>query len=275
MKNSIPILSVIIGIVACSSPDVSSVPSGPLMSGTRKLVWADEFEKPGLPNSAKWKYDVGADGWGNNELQYYSALRPENARIENDKLIIEARREEYQGALYYTSARLSTQGKASWTNGRIEVSAKLPRGRGTWACIWMLGNDYTSYSSWPKCGEIDIMEHVGFDEGKVHGSLHTLNYNHLKSNQKTKYFHVSDATTNFHVYAIEWTSDQIDFYVDDSKYYTAKKTDLGVSEAQWPFDKPFFIILNIAVGGNWGGQKGIDDTIWPQRMEVDYVRVFQ
>lgn len=241
--------------------------------GARKLVWADEFDKNGLPDSTKWGYEVGGNGWGNNELQFYTSQRSENARIENGKLIIEARKEAYQGK-NYTSARLLTRQKQTWMYGRMEALAKLPKGVGTWPAVWMLGKNIST-AGWPLCGEIDIMEHVGFDEGVVHGTVHTEAYNHGKKTEKGKAVTVKDVTSGFHLYAIEWTADKIDFFVDDQRYYTVEKAVLGNAEAQWPFDQPFFLILNVAVGGNWGGQKGVDETIWPQRMEVDYVRVYQ
>ncbi|UFH51844.1 glycoside hydrolase family 16 protein [Spirosoma sp. KNUC1025] len=240
---------------------------------SRKLVWADEFDKAGLPDSTKWMYEVGGHGWGNNEQEFYTDRRPENARVENGKLVIEARKEVYQGK-NYTSARLLTKGKQTWKYGRIEALAKLPKGVGTWPAIWMLGTNI-SKAGWPKGGEIDIMEHVGFDEGVVHGTVHTEAYNHTRKTEKGNAVSVPNVTTDFHLYAIEWTADQIDFFVDNQKYYSVQKSVLGNTEAQWPFDQPFYLILNVAVGGNWGGQKGVDETIWPQRMEIDYVRVYQ
>jgi beta-glucanase (GH16 family) len=260
-------------LIACKSPSITTPTSITTSPPARKLVWADEFDRPGLPDSTKWKYDVGGNGWGNNELQYYTPRRVENARVENGKLIIEARKELYQGK-NYTSARLLTQGKTAWTYGRIEALAKLPKGVGTWPAVWMLGQNIST-AGWPRSGEIDIMEHVGFDEGVVHGTVHTEAYNHAKKTQKGNQITVNGVTTSFHLYAIEWTADRIDFFVDDQKYYSVEKAALGGTEAQWPFDQPFFLLLNLAVGGNWGGQKGVDETIWPQRMEVDYVRVYQ
>jgi beta-glucanase (GH16 family) len=240
---------------------------------TRQLVWSDEFNDNSLPDTTNWKYEVGGNGWGNNELQYYTARRAENARVENGKLIIEARKEVYENK-NYTSARLLTRGKVEWKHGRIEVLAKLPSGRGTWPAIWMLGSDIQA-AGWPRCGEIDIMEHVGFDEGIVHGTVHTETYNHAKKTQKGQQVQVKDVAQAFHLYAIEWTAEKIDFFVDKQKYYTVEKAVLGENVAAWPFEQPFYLILNVAVGGNWGGQKGVDETIWPRHMEVDYVRVYQ
>jgi len=244
---------------------------GTASPGARKLVWADEFNKPGLPDLSRWKYDVGGHGFGNNELQYYLANRPENARVEGGNLVLEARREKHENR-EYTSAKLVTKGIAEWKYGRIEVRAKLPKGRGTWPAIWMLGSNFPE-TSWPLCGEIDIMEHVGFDEGVVHGSVHTEDFNHVKGTQRTGKTTVSDATDDFHVYAVEWSADQMDFFVDKKRYFSVSR--LGKNPEQWPFDQPFYLILNLAVGGNWGGQKGVDESIWPQRMLIDYVRVYQ
>ncbi|GAB3015654.1 glycoside hydrolase family 16 protein [Spirosoma pulveris] len=274
MKNLLLLKTlVLILFLACKSPEVTMPPSTTAMPAARKLVWSDEFDKPGLPDSTKWGYEVGGNGWGNNELQFYTSRRPENARVENGKLVIEARKEAYQGK-NYTSARLLTQNKTTWTYGRIEAMAKLPKGVGTWPAIWMLGKTIST-AGWPRSGEIDIMEHVGFDEGVIHGTVHTEAYNHARKTEKGSATTLNDATTKFHLYAIEWTADKIDFFVDDHKYYSVEKSVLGSNEAQWPFDQPFFLILNVAVGGNWGGQKGVDESIWPQRMEVDYVRVYQ
>ena len=259
---------------AVQYPILVTSPTSVTVSPTiRKLVWADEFERAGLPDSTKWGYDVGGNGWGNNELQYYTSRRAENARVEGGKLVIEARKDGFQGK-NYSSARLLTRDKNTWTYGRFEAMAKLPKGVGTWPAVWMLGKNISSVG-WPRCGEIDIMEHVGFDEGVVHGTIHTEAYNHGKNTQKGNQTTVKDVASAFHLYAVEWTADQMDFFVDDQKYYTVQRSALGSSEAQWPFTQPFFLILNVAVGGNWGGQKGVDETIWPQRMEVDYVRVYQ
>lgn len=260
-------------LLACGSATIDTTPIVPPAPTARKLVWSDEFNKDGLPDPTKWGYDVGGNGWGNNELQYYIKARAENARVEKGNLIIEAIKEPYEGK-NYSSARLLTQNTATWTYGRVEVRAKLPAGRGTWPAIWMLGKNIAS-AGWPRCGELDIMEHVGYDEGVVHGTAHTEAYNHVKGTQKEGKTTVATATSDFHVYAIDWTADAIDFSVDNQTYYSVRKSALGNQTAQWPFDQPFFLILNVAVGGNWGGAKGVDETIWPRRMEVDYVRVYQ
>ena len=240
------------------------------------LVWSDEFEQPGLPDTSAWGYDVGDGcptlcGWGNDELQSYTARRPENARVEDGHLIIEARREPV-GSRDYTSARLVTRGNGDWTYGRFEIRARLPSGTGTWPAIWMLPTD-TAYGGWPASGEIDIMEHVGFAPDSIHGSVHTAAYNHVQGTQRTDRIAVRDCEQAFHVYAVEWTPERIDFFVDGTRYHSFANEGSGYRA--WPFDRPFHLILNVAVGGGWGGAKGVDDRIWPQRLEVDYVRVFQ
>jgi beta-glucanase (GH16 family) len=269
----------IVVMVACARAQDSvqpGSPAAPTGAVEWRLVWSDEFDSPGLPDASTWTYDVGGSGWGNNELQFYSEARRENARVEAGLLIIEARREPLGGRAY-SSARLKT--RAGWTYGRIEVRAKLPRGRGTWPAIWMLPQKGTyAQGGWPDNGEIDIMEHVGFDPEIVHASVHTRAYNHVDRTQRTAQTPVPGAQDDFHLYAVEWTTERIRGFVDDREYFAFANERLSNSQADWrhwPFDRDFHILLNIAVGGNWGGQKGVDDSIWPQRMEIDYVRVLQ
>jgi beta-glucanase (GH16 family) len=235
-----------------------------------QLVWHDEFDGRGLPDSSKWSYDVGGHGWGNNELQFYTAGRKENAHLENGRLIIEAVRKDREGK-NYTSARLVTRGKGDWQFGRVEVRAKIPRGRGTWPAIWMLAS--TTDRKWPDDGEIDIMEHVGYDQGRIHATVHCKKYNHIIGTQKSAQIMLPDCSDNFHVYAVNWNKDSVEIAVDGKPYYSF--TNDGSGYDSWPFDNKMHLILNIAVGGNWGGSQGVDTTIWPQRMEVDYVRVYQ
>lgn len=239
----------------------------------RKLVWSDEFDKPGKPDATKWGYDIGngENGWGNNELEYYTD-DPKNVRVENGNLVIEAVKEA-KGGMNYTSTRIVSKNKGDWTYGRIEIRAKLPKGRGTWPAIWMLPTEW-KYGGWPESGEIDIMEHVGFDPGVVHANLHSGKYNHIKKTNIDGKVDVPDAMDKFHVYAIDWTKDKIDFYLDDEMYHSLSHQQ-GDDFMGWPFDQKFHLIMNIAVGGGWGGQKGLDDSIWPQKMEIDYVRVYQ
>ncbi|WP_339866407.1 glycoside hydrolase family 16 protein [uncultured Algoriphagus sp.] len=242
----------------------------PLIAQEARLIWSDEFSTEGLPDPDKWTYDVGDHGWGNDELEYYSQSDLKNARIVNGELIIEAHADPSHPK-GYTSARLLTKGKASWQFGYIEVKAKLPYGRGTWPAIWMLPEE-NLHGGWPKNGEIDIMEHVGYDPGKVHGTVHTEAFNHVIGTQKGGFQQVPDFNDVFHTYAVDWTADKIDFLIDDSIYFTFENT--GKDYKEWPFDQPFHLILNIAVGGGWGGQQGVAPEIWPQRMVVDYVRVY-
>ncbi len=242
---------------------------------TWELVWSDEFERNGLPDNNKWNYDVGDGcpricGWGNQELQYYFSKNTRNSRVEDGKLIIEAHKEV--GKDYgYSSARLVTKGKGDWTYGKVEVRAKLPKGRGTWPAIWMLPSRDPMH--WPNDGEIDIMEHVGHDPGNVHGSIHTEKYNHMKGTQKTDSIMTENVSDEFHTYQIIWNNTGIEWSVDGTTYLTVANPKEG--KAGWPFDNDFHLILNVAVGGFWGGIKGVDDSIWPQRMEVEYVRVYR
>lgn len=247
-----------------------------ITSCQKKTIWSDEFDTDGAPDSTKWNYDFGDGcpnvcGWGNNEAQYYTK-DSKNVRVENGHLIIEAHKDSLGGKAY-TSTRIVSKKKGDWLYGRIEVKAKLPNGKGTWPAIWMLSTDW-KYGGWPASGEIDIMEHVGYDPGVIHGTIHTETYNHGKGTQKEGKITVEDCMDTFHVYAIDWTKDKMDFFVDDKLYHTVTR-DPSEDFKAWPFDQRFHLIMNIAVGGNWGGKEGIDDSIWPQRMEVDYVRVFQ
>ncbi|SMD43673.1 Beta-glucanase/Beta-glucan synthetase [Aquiflexum balticum DSM 16537] len=235
-----------------------------------KLIWSDEFEYEGLPDTVNWTYDVGDHGWGNNELQFYTKEKSENARVENGRLIIEAHLDS-SFTKGFSSAKLHTKGNASWQYGYMEIKAKLPSGVGTWPAIWMMPEE-NKYGGWPKSGEIDIMEHVGYDQGVIHGTVHAEAFNHRKGTQKGAKIQVLTCSEEFHVYAIDWSEDRIDFYLDGKQYHTFENTGKGFEE--WPFDHPFYLILNIAVGGDWGGTQGVDPEIWPQRMEVDYVRVY-
>ncbi|MGQ0737917.1 MAG: glycoside hydrolase family 16 protein [Bacteroidota bacterium] len=235
-----------------------------------ELVWADEFDYSGLPDSSKWSYDTGGHGWGNQELQYYTAERKENARVENGLLVIEARKESMQG-MNYSSARLVSKGKGEWQYGKIEVKAKIPSGRGTWPAIWMLGTN--TPLKWPDDGEIDIMEHVGHNQGTVHASIHCKKYYHSIGTQKTATIPMADCSDAFHVYAAVWDRDSVKVSVDGHVYFRFGNEHSGYNA--WPFDNQMYLLLNIAVGGSWGGQKGVDDSIFPKRMEIDYVRVYQ
>ena len=236
-----------------------------------KLVWSDEFNYKGLPDSTKWGFDVGGNGWGNNEAQFYTKADTNNAIVGKGFLSIIARKEKYENK-EYTSARMITKGKADWSFGRVDIRAKLPKGRGTWPAGWMLGSNINTVG-WPQCGEIDIMEHVGYDPDTIVGSIHSTAYNHVKGTQKTKRIFIKNPYTEFHIYGCEWNTEKMVFLLDGMPYLTIPNEHK--TEKEWPFNNPMFVILNVAVGGNWGGKKGIDESIFPVRMEVDYVRVFQ
>lgn len=240
-----------------------------------KLVWSDEFEYLGLPDSTKWNYDIGGHGWGNNEKQYYLEKSIENSYVKEGKLHIAALKKDFEN-MQYTSSRLTTYDRFLIQYGKIEVMAKLPEGKGTWPAIWMLPETLrTKEEEWPLSGEIDIMEHVGKDQNVVHVSLHTELYNFWKKNQYTHFETLTDVSKNFHLYGFEWTTDSIKFYIDNKLFYEAIKGENGKVTANegWPFEKPYYLILNLAIGGNWGGE--IDDAIFPVEMEVDYVRMYQ
>lgn len=266
----IVLLLVSMSFASCSKEDSTTAPTDsiPELPGYT-LVWNDEFNKANIDLS-KWEHEVNGDGGGNNELQFYTAL-PTNSFIQDGKLVIKAIQENYQNR-NFTSARLRSKYKGDWLYGRIEAYAKIPTGKGTWPAIWMLPTDW-EYGGWPQSGEIDIMEHVGYDPNVVHGSIHTLAYNHTIGTQKTAKLTIPTATTAFHKYAIEWFEDRIDFYIDNTKYFTFNNENKGWQ--YWPFDKRFHLILNLAVGGNWGGAQGIDPAAFPAQMEIDYVRVYK
>lgn len=230
------------------------------------LIFSDEFDLPGSPNTNKWTYDTGSGGWGNNESQYYTN-RTDNVVIANGILKITAKKESYQGA-EYTSTRMKTQGKFDFKQGKVEVRAKLPQGGGTWPAIWMLGSNIST-AGWPACGEVDIMEHAGNRQGIVQSAMHTPSSYGNTSNVGSQT--LTDVSTAFHVYAVEWTSEKMTFSVDGVIHYTYNPATKNSST--WPFDANQFIILNVAMGGSFGG--GIDPAFTESSMEIDYVRVYQ
>ena len=257
--------------LACGGP--TAIPTTPAIPPPQvpagwSLVFADEFDTAGTPDPAKWGYELGYIR--NNEKQYYTS-RSENARIEGGNLVIEGRKEAYQ-AYGYTSASINTRGRFEFLYGRVEVRAKLPTGVGTWPAIWMLGTNIGQVG-WPACGEIDIMENVGFDPLRIHASVHTAAYNHTIGTQKSANVTIANPSEDFHVYAMEWYADHIDVFVDGQKYFTFRNE--GTGSRAWPFDKPHYLLINLAIGGGWGGQKGIDDLRFPHRYLVDYVRIYQ
>ena len=248
---------------------ISLLPAGSLQAGDWKLVWSDEFDTPGHPDPAKWSYEEGM--LRNHEAQYYTRDRTENARVEGGMLVITGRKESFPAgngkpAASYTSASLTTAGKASWTYGRIEVRAKLPQGKGMWPAIWTLGTDIHTVG-WPQCGEIDIMEFVGKAPELIYGTLHYSQGGQHASNQGR--VPIADPGADFHTYAVEWLPERIDFFFDGNKYHTS----LLEGEQVEAFHKPQYLILNLALGGEWGGP--IDDAVLPQQFLIDYVRVYQ
>lgn len=237
------------------------------------LVWSDEFEEDGLPDSTKWWFDQRQNRWYPDALFYTTAHRLANARVEDGRLIIEAHREKF-GGRDYTVARLTS--KQAWTYGWYEISARLPEGRGVKSAIWMVSHS-NPYGSWPGSGEIDVMEFVGHKPGIIHATVHTEAYNHRIGNHQVKRLRIPDASSEFHLYAMEWTESAIKIHVDDTHYYTFENERLqntSADQRHWPFDHPFHFILTISVGGNWAGAQGVDPDIWPQRMELDYMRVY-
>jgi len=274
--NRIIIYLAIVGLMAaCTSSTTNQTDKNAAAqeSDNYSLVWSDEFDYSGLPDSAKWTYDTegNEDGWGNHEDQFYTESRKKNAVVENGKLHITAHREDFEGKKY-TSARLIS--RADWKYGKIEVNAKLPPARGTWSAIWIMPANW-SYNdgNWPDVGEIDIMEHVGHELGVVHASAHSKEYQWQNNTQKTAIINVPDVDKEFHSYILEWSPEIIKISVDDSLYFQYENEGLG--ENRWPYDKAFYLILNVAVGGAWGSLKGIDEEAFPQTMEVDYVRIYQ
>lgn len=271
VRNILLVIILAFGFVSCGSKTKQK--SGESIPSDYKLVWSDEFDYTGLPDSTLWIYDTegNADGWGNNEDQYYTNAKKENAWVEGGFLNIIALKEQKDGK-EYTSARLNS--KTSWLHGKIEVRAKLPKGRGTWSAIWMMPEGWTyKDGDWPNVGEIDIMEHVGHNLGTIHASAHSKDYQWQTNTQQTDTIHVSDVDEKFHSYRCEWTPDVMRAYVDDKLYFEYKNEGLG--ESKWPYIKPFYLILNVAVGGAWGNVQGIDMDAFPQRMQVDYVRIYQ
>ncbi|WP_250464080.1 family 16 glycosylhydrolase [Microbulbifer litoralis] len=245
--------------------------------GGQNLVWSDEFDSLNLAN---WSFETGGGGWGNNELQYYTG--GQNASIQYDGqaasnvLVIEARQEGghncWYGACQYTSTRMITAGKREFQYGRVEARIKLPQTQGIWPAFWMLGNDIFSGTGWPNSGEIDIMEHVGYEPTLTHGALHGPGYS--GNTPITGTYNVGQSVdANYHVYAVEWDSNGIRWFVDGNQFYSATRAQVE-QYGNWVYDHPFFILLNVAVGGNWPGSPD-GSSSFPQRMYVDYVRVYQ
>lgn len=236
------------------------------------LVMADEFDTDGAPDASIWGYNIGTgqDGWGNNELQYYTD-RTENVTVQNGVLIITAKKEDFEGSSY-TSARLLTKGKFEQTYGRFEARIRLPWGQGLWPAFWLLGDDSNGTEIWPQIGEIDIMEYVGDEPTRIFGTVHGPGYSGGESISKSYNLDNDRFDTGFHVFGIEWGPDYINYYVDDVLYNQITPEDVP---GEWVFNNgPFYIILNLAVGGNLPGSPN-NETVFPQTMLVDYVRVYK
>lgn len=239
-----------------------------------RLVFADEFDTPGLPDSTRWEYEIGH--LRNHELQYYTSHRLENTSVHDgmlhltiraDSLIIDGKTEPI------TSGSLKTRGTFNFRYGRIDVRAKLPKCLGTWAAIWLMPTD-KKYGGWPKSGEIDIMEHVGYDPERINYAVHTEAFNHMKKNGKGSHAFCADAHENFHVYSLEWDENSITWLLDGRKRYVLTRP-VDATWEEWPFDEEFYLIVNNAFGGGWGGSKGTAPDELPQNYVIDYVRIYQ
>ena len=269
LVGGVLLMALITGLLGCSGgPDPQSSAADP---DAWVLEWNDEFDYRGAPDSEVWNVERHGPGAYNQELQAYTD-RPENVRVEDGHLVIEAHPIP-NTRLGYTSARINTRNRRNIFERRIEVRAMLPEGRGTWPAIWFLPVETTDRVGWPHSGEIDLMEHVGFDPGIVHGSVHTSLYNWPNGNHHTATVRVPTASSEFHVYALEWTTERLDFFVDEVLFTTFHNE--GIGWEAWPFDVPFYLILNLAVGGEWGGAQGVDRAAYPTQFLVDWVRVFR
>ncbi len=234
-----------------------------------KLIWQDLFEVDGKPNEAYWVMETGGHGFGNNEQQYYTD-ELKNVYVKDGILNIVGHKENYQNQSY-TSAKITTENKKLIMHGKIEVVAKIPPGNGTWPAIWLLGNQFRT-KGWPLCGEIDLMEHVGHHQNIVHFSLHSKTNHFQIKNQFTKVIKQEDLVSQFHAYSMTWSKDEISFFLDDKIQQTFKKTK-NSEEDKWPFNQPFYLIINLALGGTWGGK--IDDSIFPVTFQIKSVKIYE
>ena len=263
-------------LTGCQRQASAFVSSAPNPNRIWVLTWSDEFTGPAgsSPDQTKWVLESGGNGWGNDELEYYTP-RPENVRLENGNLVLEALKEEFKGAdgvrRHYTSGRIKTLGRFSQAYGRFEARMRIPNGQGVWPAFWMLGDDFPTVG-WPECGEIDIMENVDIEKSRIHGSIHGPGYSARESLTSAFTLPQGPFSDAFHVFAVEWEPQTIRFFVDDELYATKTPADLPTG-AKWVFDHPFFMILNLAVGGNLPASPD-GSTEFPQRMLVDYVHVY-
>lgn len=276
MKKILSTLCLVLIYLSCnSSTQENPINIIPGHEEPTNLIWSDEFNYSGAPDPNKWSFDVEGNkwDWGNNEEQNYTSEENKNAWVEDGVLVIEARKEDFISPedgeeKQYTSARLRTLGNGDWTYGRFDIRAKIPTGNGAWPAIWMLPTD-NEYGGWPDSGEIDIMEHVYIERNTIFGTAWTEENEQRFGDGGGKI--ISDASENYHIYSIIWTEDYIRFLIDDIQYYQYNKTT--DKSSQWPFNKKFHLLLNIAVGGDWSPE--VNDSIFPTKMYVDYVRVYQ
>ena len=282
MKLNIYLLYLLLILFSCNEEQSKYTDQGDIstISENWELLWSDEFNDEEL-DLTKWNKLNWKPGWVNNELQAYTD-RDTNIFLENGHLVLQGNIEpgysgtDYVGNNYvadYTSGRVNTDDKFSTTYGRFDIKAKLPAGKGSWPAIWMLGESISSIG-WPQCGEIDIMEHVGYDQGLVHGSIHTQDYNHMYGTQKSGSKYVDDVTDAFHVYSLEWSPFYLRYLIDNEPFffvYNDSNGDFG----KWPFNDPHYLILNLAIGGDWGGVQGVSASAFPMKMYIDYVRVYK
>ncbi len=254
-----------VSMVASGRPDGVVIPEG-----CSKMVFSDEFNVPGSPDSTRWFFETGYVR--NGEMQYYTDGA--NARCEDGLLIIEARNDSVVidgNVCPVTSASL--QSRHAWRYGYVEVRAKIPSFRGSWPAIWMMPQA-SVYGNWPRSGEIDIMEHVGYAPQNIHFAAHSQRYNHMRGVQRNHVEEAPEAVGSFHTYALRWTPERLTWIYDGRECFSLDR-EKNADWTSWPFDSDFYLLLNLAVGGGWGGQEGVDLTALPQRYEIDYVRIFQ
>ncbi len=254
------------GLAGTTNTVIESVPFEP---AAWELVWAEEFDVPGVPNPANWSHEIGYIR--NNERQFYTD-QSRNARVEDGRLIIEAHLDgKFERGI--SSASLHTKGKQEFHLGRIEARARVPTGKGTWPAIWTLGTNIGEVS-WPECGELDILEYVGYDPMTVHANVHTGTYNHKNKNGRgNRITTAREPWLHFNVFAVEWYENRVEFFFNDQRYLVVNRQP-GDDVGAWPFDAPQYLIVNLAIGGAWGGQKGVDESLFPHRYEIDYIRYY-
>ncbi|HAT11863.1 MAG TPA: glycoside hydrolase [Planctomycetes bacterium] len=271
MADALPPVPTPTGLGASASAGISD----PIAARNRysaadwRLLWADEFDVPGRPDPARWGYESGLVR--NKEAQFYTVDRAENSCVRDGSLVITAIREPWEGAAY-TSASLTSRDRFAFTYGKVEIRARLPDGRGLWPALWTLGQRQEGVR-WPAIGEIDLMEYVGMHPDQVHFTVHTAAFNHVIGTQRGTRITVPRPWEAFHTYGLVWTPQALEWFFDGQPVFSFAND--GAGSEHWPFDRPQYLIMNLAVGGAWGGQQGIDDSVFPAEFRVDYVRVWQ